>query len=122
MHELDQAPFGINSLETTLALVATHLIEPGHLTWLKAVEKLSTNPARLLQLTGKGSLEPGADADVTIIDPHARWIVDPQRFFSISKNTPLTGVELVGRADSVFVGGELKFDRAGSTTASVASV
>lgn len=111
IHEFDRAPFGINSLETTLGLVGKFLVEPGHLTWLKVVEKMSLNPARILRLSGKGSLVPGADADVTIIDPQVRWNVEPELFCSTSRNTPLSGNELVGRADVVVVGGRVKFRR-----------
>jgi len=109
IHELDRAPFGINSLETTLGLVGKYLIEPGHLTWLQAVEKLSKNPAAILGLSNKGSLAIGSDADVTIIDPNHQWEVDPTRFRSKSRNTPLAGHELVGIADTVIVGGEMRF-------------
>ena len=45
----------------------------------------------------------GAEADVTIIDPHARWTVDPSQFRSKSTNTPFAGWELKGRADVVIV-------------------
>lgn len=105
IHELDRAPFGINSLETTLGMVAKYLIEPGHLTWLKVIEKLSTNPATILGLDSKGSLMPGADADITIIDPARVWKVDPTKFKSKSRNTPLVGHELVSVAEQVIVGG-----------------
>ena len=111
IHELDRAPFGINSLETTLGLVSKYLIQPGHLTWSKAIEKLSTNPARILGLSGKGTLAPSSDADVTIIDPHAVWTVEPKKFRSKSRNTPLKGYDLVGRAQCVVVGGRVKFQR-----------
>ena len=37
MQELDQAPFGIVGLETSLGLVVTQLIEPGHLDWPAAL-------------------------------------------------------------------------------------
>lgn len=111
IHELDRAPFGINALETTLGLVVKNLIEPGHLTWLKAIEKLSLNPARILNLPGKGSLLPGADADVTIIDPACRWKVDPAKFLSKSRNTPIAGHELIGRAETVIVGGRVKYEK-----------
>ena len=50
MRELDQAPFGMSSLETTLGLVITRLVEPGLLTWSQAIAKLSTNPAKILGL------------------------------------------------------------------------
>ena len=52
------------------------LIEPGHLDWPAALAKLTINPARILGIN-KGTLAVGADADVTIIDPDARWTVDP---------------------------------------------
>ena len=78
MHELDQAPFGIVGLETALGLVVTKLIEPGHLDWPTALAKMTINPARILGIN-KGTLAIGADADVTIIDPDARWTVDPGR-------------------------------------------
>jgi dihydroorotase len=107
MQELDLAPFGMSSLETTLPLVITYLITPGHLDWLTALAKLTINPARILGIS-KGTLRIGADADVTIIDPDVRWQVDPREFKSKSSNTPLEGHLLIGRATQVIVGGELK--------------
>ncbi len=111
MRELDQAPYGIVGLETTLGLVVTQLIEPGHLIWAKAIEKLSVNPARILGLEGKGTLAVGADADVTIIDPQVRWRVDLASFHSKSTNSPLAGWELTGRADTVIVSGNVKVEQ-----------
>lgn len=109
MRELDQAPFGIVGLETALGLVATQLIEPGHLDWPQAIAKLTINPARILGLN-KGTLAIGADADVTVIDPEAEWTVDPTKFRSKSTNTPFAGWKLRGRADTVIVGGRVKFE------------
>ncbi len=107
MRELDQAPFGVVGLETTLALVVTQLIETGRLSWPEALEKLSLNPARVLGLN-KGTLRIGADADVTIIDPCAEWTVDPRRFYSKSANTAYAGMRLRGLAETVIVGGRVK--------------
>lgn len=108
MQELDRAPFGIVGLETALALVITNLIVPGHLSWPQAIAKLTINPARILGID-KGTLRPGADADVTIIDPDARWTVDPARFRSKSTNTPFAGWHVRGRAETVLVGGRVKY-------------
>jgi dihydroorotase len=105
MQDLDLAPFGMVSLETTLPLVITRLIEPGHLDWLAALAKLTINPARVLGLN-KGTLAIGADADVTIIDPQVEWTVEPGKFRSKSSNTPLAGMKLRGRAVQVLVGGK----------------
>jgi dihydroorotase len=109
MQELDQAPFGIVGLETSLGLVITRLVEPGHLDWPTAIRKMSLNPARILGIN-KGTLAIGADADVTVIDPKVRWTVDPSKFRSKSGNTPFAGWELTGRAEVVVVGGRIKFD------------
>jgi dihydroorotase len=98
----------MSGLETTLALTITKLIEPGHLDWLAAIAKLTINPARVLGLK-KGTLKPGADADVVIIDPRVRWTVEPAHFRSKSGNTPLAGSQLIGRATHTIVSGEVRY-------------
>lgn len=113
MQELDQAPFGITGLETSLGLVATKLIQPGHLDWPDAIAKMTINPARILGLK-KGTLALGADADITVIDPNVRWTVDPAAMRSKSSNTPFAGWELQGRAEVVVVGGKVKLKRSTS--------
>ncbi len=107
MRELDQAPFGIVGLETALGLVVTRLIEPGHLDWTQAIEKMTINPARILGID-KGTLAIGADADITVIHPTVAWTVDSANFRSKSTNTPFQGWKLRGRADTVIVGGRIK--------------
>ncbi|HEY2760748.1 MAG TPA: dihydroorotase, partial [Pirellulales bacterium] len=109
MRELDQAPFGILGLETCLALVVTKLIEPGILDWPTALAKLTINPAQILGIP-KGTLAVGADADITIIDPDAQWTVDPKSFRSKSVNSPFAGWQLKGRAETVIVGGKVKYE------------
>jgi len=110
MQELDQAPFGIVGLETSLGLVVTRLIAPGHLDWPTALAKMTINPARILKLD-KGTLQIGADADITVINPDVRWRVDAAKLRSKSTNTPFAGWELQGRADVVVVGGEVRLRR-----------
>jgi dihydroorotase len=112
MRELDHAPFGIIGLETLLPITIHGLIEPGYLTWPEVIRKLTINPARLLGIP-KGTLRPGADADVTLIDPEARWTIDPAQFYSKSRNTPYGGWEVRGRAHTVIVGGEVRYTLGG---------
>jgi dihydroorotase len=112
MREIDQAPFGIVGLETLIPITVMSLIEPGHLSWPEVIRKLTYNSAQLLGLA-KGTLRAGADADVTIIDPHARWTIDPTKFRSKSRNTPFGGWEVRGRAHTVIVSGEVRFTRGG---------
>ena len=108
MRELDQAPFGIVGLETLLPITVKGLIEPGHQTWPDVIRKMTINAANLLGIP-KGTLQPGADADVTIIDPETRWTIDASKFRSKSRNTPYNGWEVRGRAHTVIVGGEVRY-------------
>ncbi|MDR2116121.1 MAG: dihydroorotase [Planctomycetaceae bacterium] len=105
MRELDQAPFGVIGLETSLSVIITKLIRTGILNWTTIVEKMSLNPAKILNIP-KGTLQIGADADITIIDPLVNWTVKASDFHSKSKNSPYLGCELFGKAIAVFVAGQ----------------
>jgi dihydroorotase len=105
--EFAEAPFGVIGLESALGLVMTFLVEKGHLTLPRALAAMTTNPARILRLEGKGTLRPGADADVTVFDPAAAWTVDAQKFRSRSRNCPFHGWKLTGRPEWVVVGGRV---------------
>ncbi len=110
MRELEQAPNGIIGLETLLPVCIKALIEPGVLTWPQMIRKMTINPARVLGID-RGTLRPGAVADVTVIDPAAEWTIDPEQFRSKSRNCPFAGWKVRGRADDVLVGGVVKFER-----------
>jgi len=110
MQELDRAPFGAVTIETVLSLVVTHLIEPGHLSWSQAIEKLSTNPARILGLANRGTLRAGAAADIAIIHPNATWQVETAAFLSHGRYSPFEQSVLHGRAEVVLVDGEVRWD------------
>src|SRR5947209_7803659 len=105
--EFDQCPNGIIGLETLIPLCVTRLIEPSVLTWPQLIAKLTVNPAQVLGVD-RGTLKPGAVADVTVIDPTAEWVIDPAKFHSKSRNTPFAGWTVRGRARAVVVGGEVK--------------
>jgi dihydroorotase len=107
MRELDLAPNGVIGLETLLPVCVVALIEPGHLTWPQLIEKLTMNPARILGID-RGTLRPGVDADITVIDPSAEWVIDPKQFHSKSRNCPFAGWKVRGRAELVFVSGQAR--------------
>jgi dihydroorotase len=111
LRELDQAPFGVIGLETLLPICIKTLIEPGVLTWSEMIAKLTIHPARILGID-RGTLRPGAIADVTIIDPEAEWTIDPNQFRSKSRNCPFAGWRVRGRAHTVLVAGQVKYSLA----------
>ncbi len=110
--EFDDAPNGIIGLETALGLAISELVESGLLTLSDLVDRMSTAPSRIFNLPG-GTLAPGSPADVLIADPKAHWVVNPDEFFSKSRNTPFSGRELTGRAEVTIVRGQVVFQRAG---------
>ena len=106
--EYDQAAFGIVGLETAVALSFDRLVVPGVVDVPGLVRLFSTNPSRLLGLPG-GTLAPGVDADVTVVDPAKKKTVDPNRFATKGRNTPFGGLSLKGWPVMTIVGGNVVF-------------
>lgn len=108
--EFDYAPFGIIGLETALGLMLTEFYHTGLLTLPMIVARMAANPARILKLKHKGTLAPGADADITIIDPDREWIVEERDMQSKSKNSPFIGWKLKGQAVMTIVAGRVVWE------------
>ena len=89
------APNGIIGLETCLPLVYTYLVQPGYLTLVEAIAKMTSIPAAILGID-RGTLSVGAVGDVTIIDIDSINRVDVTKSRSKSQNTPFAGWELKG--------------------------
>ena len=102
--EFAEAANGVVGLETAVPLLLDRLARPGVVDLPTLVARLSTGPARLLNLPG-GSLAPGAAADVTILDLERAFTVDPAAFQSRSRNTPFAGFTGTGAPWMTLVGG-----------------
>jgi len=109
--EFDHAPFGITGLDTAVALALERLVHRGHISLERLVELFSTNPARIFNLTDRGTLRPGAWGDVTILDPDLRWTFDASRSKSKSRNTPFDGWTFQGAAVATIVAGRVVYRR-----------
>jgi dihydroorotase len=105
--EFNLALNGIIGLETSLPLTL-RLVEEGVLSLADAIACLTIGPARALSLPG-GTLEVGRAADITIIDPEMKWILDPKAGKSRSTNTPFAGWNLKGRAVCTMVDGQITY-------------
>jgi dihydroorotase len=105
--EFDRAPVGTIGLETALAVVLTELVEPGVLSLSRAIEAMSTTPARILGARDHGGpIEPGRPANLVVFDPAERWTVEAP-FASKSRNSAFLGRTLTGRVRSTVLRGEL---------------
>ncbi|MGK0297574.1 MAG: dihydroorotase [Gammaproteobacteria bacterium] len=106
------APFsqtepGASTIELLLPLMLD-LASRGKLSLLDAVEKITTNPAQILNLPC-GRIEPGYNADIIIINPDISWTAREQQLNSGSKCTPFEGWELQGKVSHTILDGELIF-------------
>ncbi|CAN5524187.1 dihydroorotase [soil metagenome] len=105
---LTEAASGMTGLELAIPTMAL-LIKMGRIDWPLVVRLFTSAPARSLNLNG-GALEAGHAADITVIDPAKSWTVTAASLHSRSKNTPLLGMTLKGRAVLTLVSGEVRHD------------
>jgi dihydroorotase len=110
--EFDYAPFGIVGLETAFGVCVRELVIGGHLDLPELIDRLSCRPAKIAGLPA-GTLAEGSAADVVVIDPESRWKCQPEEFYSLSRNTPFAGQELVGRVVMTLVSGRTVHDGRG---------
>jgi len=103
--EFAHALNGVIGLETSLSL-ALAAVRAGELSLGRAVERLTSGPSRCFGLP-YGTLGPASPADVIVIDAEREWKVDPQRFYSKSRNSPFAGWTLRGKVVKTFVAGKL---------------
>ncbi|MBP7836224.1 MAG: dihydroorotase [Candidatus Omnitrophica bacterium] len=93
--EFERAEFGVVGLETELAAAITELINNNLIDWERLVLLMSLNPSRILGIT-KGTLSPGADADIIVVDPEKTWVVKKEGLLSKSQNSSFIGRSLRG--------------------------
>ena len=103
----DNCGFGCN--DVMLAAMVSEGVHKRGLSWSRLTQLTSANAAKMLGIyPRKGSLMPGADADMIFIDPELLWTYDGSKSFSKTKTVkgPYQGMELRGRVTDTFVRGE----------------
>ncbi|MFF0430129.1 dihydroorotase [Streptomyces sp. NPDC004520] len=100
------AAMGMVGLETALSVVQQTMVETGLLDWAGVADRMSFAPARIGRAKGHGRpVSAGEPANLTLVDPAYRGVVDPADFASRSRNTPYEGRELPGRVTHTFLRG-----------------
>jgi len=107
--EFDIAPFGINGLETAVSLLLDKFVRTEIISLARFIEMFSTRPAQILGLPQKGTIQPGADADLTFLNLDKNITVNRNHFLSKSRNTPFHGWKLKGTPVMTIVGGKIVF-------------
>ena len=103
--EFSKAAFGILGLQTSLPLILEY-VASGLISRQLAVALLSEKPAKSLGME-VGNLRKGAMADLVLIDPSEKWSFELDNNASRSINSPFFGRSLIGRAQTVLVGGKV---------------
>lgn len=109
-----EAPFGIVGSETAFSLSFTELVKPGLLTIRQLVEKMSVNPARIINID-RGCIGVGKIADITIADTKSDYRIDKNQFYSKGRNTPFHGRRVSGRVEYTLVAGKIVYQYNKST-------
>jgi dihydroorotase len=100
------AAFGMAGLETALSVVAATMVDTGLLDWAGVADRMSVRPARIGRLPRHGQpLAPGSAANLVLVDPAARWDVEPGAMASRSRNTPFAGRTLPARVVATLLHG-----------------
>jgi dihydropyrimidinase len=107
----DRCPNGLPGIEPRFSMLYSEGVAKGRISLPRFVELVASEPARLFGLAPKkGRLEPGADADVVILDPEARWIMGQNTLHMATDWSAYEGIEVTGRIQKVFSRGELIID------------
>ncbi len=106
--EFDLAAFGIVGLETSLPL-SLKLVQDGYLSMADLVIKMSKLPARMLGIDN--DIKSGNPADLTLIDPHIQYEINPDTFISKGRNTPFGGRQVQGEAFLTMVDGRIVYQK-----------
>jgi dihydroorotase len=106
MQEFERCPFGILGLETAIGLSLEHLYHSSKVRLAHLISMFTANPARILSLD-RGTLTPGAAADVTVFSLDQEWVYDVNRSASKSRNSPFHGHRFRGGPIATVVAGKI---------------
>jgi len=103
----ERAPNGVIGLETSLP-IGLRLVEEGILSLPDLIDKMTTAPARILGL--RSGIRVGFPADITVIDPDCRYVIEAGKFHSLSRNCPFDGWQVKGKAVITIVAGNIVYE------------
>lgn len=107
----DRCPNGIPGIEPRLTILYSEGVNKGRISLQRFVELISTAPARFFGLTPKkGKITPGADADLVLFNPKAKWIMSQKTLHMAADWSAYENIEVTGKIEKVFSRGELIID------------
>jgi len=109
--DFTRIPNGLPGVGDRMQVFWSTAVAGGKITPNKFVELTSTNPAKIFGMyPQKGSLTPGADADILILDPHQQVSYGVAHSHQRTDYNLYEGWQLTGAIDKVFLRGSLIVD------------
>ena len=110
-HDVRLMPNGLPGVETRLPILADEFVRPGRISWERFVDLSAAAPAKMNGIYGrKGTLLPGADADVALWDPSVRRTITADSLHMATDYTPYDGRQIIGWPTTVLVRGRIVVD------------
>jgi dihydropyrimidinase len=106
----DLCPNGMPGIEPRFQLLYSEGVAKGRLSLPRFVELIATNPAHIFGMAQKGSLLPGKDADIVLLDPAVKWTMGQTNSHSNNDWHAYEGLEISGKIQKVLSRGELIID------------
>lgn len=101
-----KAPFGIVGIETSFALMYTHLVQAGLMTLEELIQRMGQVPAQLFKLP-YSKVQVGSVADIAVFDLDQSYTINSEDYLSKSSNTPFNGYTVQGMCVLTLVGGQV---------------
>lgn len=103
-------PYGLPGVETLLPLVYSEGVARGRIALVDIPRLLSEGPARINGIyPKKGALKVGADADIVVFDPNAKWVISADKLHMATDFSPYEGWTVNGRVDTVLLRGKVVY-------------
>ena len=106
---MEKAPFGIVSLETSLAVLYSEFVYKGRWKLGQLIDWMSLKPALRFGFKNKGLIKEGYDADIILVDFDHPYKIDVNSFVSKGHNSPFDGLEVYGKVQETIVAGRTVF-------------
>jgi dihydropyrimidinase len=106
----DLCPNGMPGIEPRFQLLYSEGVAKGRLSLPRFVELIATNPAHIFGMAQKGSLLPGKDADIVLLDPAVKWTMGQANSHSNNDWHAYEGLQISGKIQKVLCRGELIID------------
>jgi dihydroorotase len=109
--DFEKTPFGVIGMETAFSVIYDRLVRTGIIDMKLLIELFSTNPAKILNLQGRGVVKPGFTADLTLLNLEQPFKIKAEDYQSKSVNCPFIGWEGKGVVEYTIVGGKVVYRR-----------